>query len=100
MITGIQRRADPRCETPAPFQAGWISSWVRRRQQELSDRIHASGDALAYRQGWQITKSTGQLGFEARSYRDPRFDGQRRGADTAAEQCVVSGRADGEGPRR
>jgi hypothetical protein len=51
-----------------------ISAWVRHRQRELSDRLHAAGDAAARQHGWAIIKSTGRLGFGARSYRDPRFN--------------------------
>lgn len=49
---------------------------LRRRQRQLSDRVHAAGDARAARHGWTITKTTGALGFGARNYRDPRFDGR------------------------
>jgi hypothetical protein len=55
-----------------------ISAWVRRRQRDLSDRVHAAADERARRYGWEITESTGRLGFSARTYRDPRFDGRRR----------------------
>ena len=55
-----------------------ISAWVRHRQRELSDRVHSAGDAAARQHGWAITKSTGRLGFGARSYRDPRFGDRRR----------------------
>ena len=131
MTTGIQCRADPRCEEPAPpetgichchakqakkgrrddpqatpgrlVQAGQvpragqgagamteitirtrvgiaarISGWVGRRQQELSDRVHAAGDAAAWQHGWTVTECTGRLGFAARSYRDPRFNNRRQ----------------------
>jgi hypothetical protein len=54
-----------------------ISAWVRHRQRELSDRVHAAGDAAARQHGWAIIKSTGRLGFGARSYRDPRFNNRR-----------------------
>jgi hypothetical protein len=45
-----------------------------RRQRELSDRLHASGDARAASHGWTITRTRGAFGFGARTYRDPRFD--------------------------
>jgi hypothetical protein len=54
-----------------------MPAWIGRRQRELSDRVHAAGDECARQHGWQVTKSTGRLGFGARSYRDPRF-GDRR----------------------
>jgi hypothetical protein len=55
-----------------------ISAWVRRRQGELSDRVHAAADERARRYGWEVLESTGRPGFGARTYRDPRFDGRRR----------------------
>ena len=54
----------------------WV--WVRRCQRKLSARIHAAGDDRARRYGWNVTETTGRFGFEARSYRDPRFAGRRR----------------------
>jgi hypothetical protein len=54
--------------------AARISAWIGRRQQERSDRLHASGDKFAAEAGWTVTTSTGRLGFGARTYRDPRFD--------------------------
>ena len=58
--------------------AARISVWVRRCQRKLSARIHAAGDDRARRYGWNVTETTGRFGFEARSYRDPRFEGRRR----------------------
>jgi hypothetical protein len=58
--------------------AARISAWVGRRQRELSDRVHVTGDAAARQYGWAITKNTGRLGFGARSYRDLRFDDRRQ----------------------
>jgi hypothetical protein len=55
-----------------------ISKWVGRRQRELSDRVHAAGDAAARQHGWTVTATTGWFGFGARSYRDPRFNNQRQ----------------------
>jgi hypothetical protein len=55
-----------------------ISAWVRRCLREVSARIYAAGDARALRHGWTVTRTTGRSGFEARSYRDPRFDNRRR----------------------
>jgi hypothetical protein len=54
------------------------STWVRRRQGDLSDRVHAAADERARRYAWEITGSTGRFGFGARTYRDPRFDGRRQ----------------------
>jgi hypothetical protein len=39
----------------------------------LSDRVFVGGDAFARENGWEITKTTGRVGFGARTYRDPRF---------------------------
>jgi hypothetical protein len=50
-----------------------IAAWIGRRQQDLSDRVHAAADDRARRHGCEITKSTGRFGFGARSYHDPRF---------------------------
>jgi hypothetical protein len=69
MTTEIQRRRG--------IAAG-IFAWVGARQRELSDRVHAAGDAAAGQHGWTVTAATGQFGFGARSYRDPRFDDRRR----------------------
>jgi hypothetical protein len=55
-----------------------ISAWVGHRQREVSARIHAAGDERARRHGWTVTETTGQFGFKARSYRDPRFDNRHR----------------------
>jgi hypothetical protein len=67
-------------ETTARRRAGILArmpAWIRRRQRELSDHVHAAGDGCARQHGWEITKSAGRFGFGARSYRDPRF-GDRR----------------------
>ena len=58
--------------------AARIPVWVRRAQRKLSARIHAAGDDRARRYGWNVTETTGRFGFQARSYRDPRFDDRRR----------------------
>jgi hypothetical protein len=68
-------------ETAVRTRAGitariWV--WVRRCQGELSARVYAAGDEEARRHGWTVTRTTGRFGFEARSYRDPRFEGRRR----------------------
>jgi hypothetical protein len=54
------------------------SAWVRRRQGDLSDRVHAAADERARHYGWEVTGSTGRFGFGARTYQDPRFDGRSR----------------------
>jgi len=63
---------------PRAGVAARASAWVRRRQGDLSDRVHAAADERARRYGWEVTASTGRFGFGARTYRDPRFDGRRR----------------------
>ena len=67
-----------------------ISTWVRRRQRELSDRIHAAGDAAARQHGWAITKSSGALGFGARSFRDPRFNSRRQQRSLSEQGAAMS----------
>jgi hypothetical protein len=66
------------------------SAWVRRRQGDLSDRVHAAADERARRYGWEVTRSTGRLGFGARTYRDPRFDGRRRQLSHGAARLTGS----------
>jgi hypothetical protein len=56
----------------------WTSAWIGRRQRELSDRLHAAADERASQHGWEVRKSTGQFGFGARTYRDPRFNDRCR----------------------
>ncbi len=52
---------------------GRLAVRVARLQRQLSDRVHAHGDAFAREHGWAITETSGRLGFGARVYRDPRF---------------------------
>lgn len=54
-----------------------LATWISTRQQAISDRLHASGDAHARTQGWTVTAGTGRFGFGVRTYRDPRFDSRR-----------------------
>lgn len=51
-----------------------LSGLIGQRQQQLSDRLHQSGDAYAEAHGWTIIRTTGLFGFGGRRYRDPRFD--------------------------
>jgi hypothetical protein len=67
-----------------------ISAWVRRRQGDLSNRVHAAADERARCNGWEVTRSTGRFGFGARTYRHPRFDGRSRQLSHGATQ--VTGR--------
>jgi hypothetical protein len=68
-----------------------ISAWVRRRQGDLSNRVHAAADERARRYGWEVKRSTGRFGFGERMYRDPRFDGRRRQLSHSATQDQVIG---------
>ncbi len=52
---------------------GRLAVRVARLQRQLSDRMHADGDAFAREHGWAIAETSGRLGFGARVYRDPRF---------------------------
>jgi hypothetical protein len=55
-----------------------VTAWIGKRQQELSDRVHAAGDERARQQGWNDAKTTRRFGFGARRYRDSRFEDRRR----------------------
>ena len=66
-----------------------IPTWIGRRQRELSDRVHATGDECARQHGWEITKSTGRFGFGARGYRDARFGDRRQ--QQSAEAAQIEG---------
>ncbi len=50
-----------------------VTAAVARLQRQLSGCVHQRGDALACERGWDITTTTGRLGFAGRAYRDPRF---------------------------
>jgi hypothetical protein len=58
--------------------AARISARVGHYRREVAARIYAAGDEQALRHGWTVTETTGRFGFEARSYRDPRFDDRFR----------------------
>jgi hypothetical protein len=87
-----------------------VSAWIGRLQQQLSDRLHADGDALARERGWTVTTTTGRLGFGGRVYRDARFDQlaahARRGEsretrsvrDDGVPRGIGAGNQDGPGP--
>lgn len=51
-----------------------ITRRIAAAQEQISDRVHASGDAFARTRGWTVSTGTGRLGFGTRTYRDPRFD--------------------------
>jgi hypothetical protein len=82
---------------PAAGTAARIWAWIRRGQREVSAPIHAAGDERARRHGWTITATTGQFGFEARSYRDARFDEPRR---HLARQAIAPGTCSDAVPTR
>ena len=46
---------------------------VRAVLTVLSDRLHAASDQDARDLGWTVSVTPGPLGFNGRSYRDPRF---------------------------
>jgi hypothetical protein len=69
-----------------------LAGWIGRLQRQLSDCLHADGDAFAREHAWVITKTTGRLGFGARSYRDPRF-GLSAAAARRGPECTA-GRPD------
>jgi len=81
--TGNWRRAEMRVVISTivarrASMSALVADWIRRRQQELSEAVHAAGDERARDHGWEITKGTGRLGLGTRTYRDPRFGDQRR----------------------
>jgi hypothetical protein len=63
---------------PPAGTAARIRAWIRRGQRQVSARIHAAGDERARRRGWTVTATAGRFGFEARAYRDARFDERRQ----------------------
>jgi hypothetical protein len=69
--------------------AARISGWAGRRQRDLSDRVHAAGDAVARQHGWTVTATTGWFGFEARSYRDPRLDNRRQQPSLSGQDAAM-----------
>jgi hypothetical protein len=54
------------------------SDWIGRTQAEMSDHVHAEGDALAQVLGWSAAAGTGTFGFGDRTYHDPRWSARRR----------------------
>lgn len=50
-----------------------LAALIAQRHRRLSDRLHADGDMVARERGWDITVTTGRLGFVGRIYRDHRF---------------------------
>jgi hypothetical protein len=69
--------------------AARISGWVGRRQRDVSDRVHAAGDAVARQHGWTVTATTGRFGFGVRIYRDPRFDDRRQQLSLRRQAAAV-----------
>jgi hypothetical protein len=51
-----------------------LADWLARKQDGLSTRVHAAGDAAMAQAGLTVTASTGRFGFGARTYRHPGFD--------------------------
>ncbi len=54
-------------------------AWIVGRIEELTDWMHAVGDAFARDACWSVSRTGGRFGFGGRTYRDPRF-GQIRAA--------------------
>ncbi len=83
--------------------AARISGWAGRRQRDLSDRVHAAGDAVARQHGWTVTATTGWFGLGARSYRDLRFDSRRQQLSLSGQDAAMppvrrrSGRPENQG---
>lgn len=50
-----------------------LAALIAQHQRRLSDRLHATGDAVARQHRWDITVTTGRLGFSGRACRDHRF---------------------------
>jgi len=61
-----------------------LTAWLRHRQQQISERVHAAGDADAISRDWAVTVTTGRLGMGGRTYRDPRFDSRAAGRSLQA----------------
>jgi hypothetical protein len=59
-------RTSDRQDSPHP-------GWLARKQDGLSTRVHAAGDAAMAQAGLTVTASTGRFGFGARTYRHPGF---------------------------
>jgi hypothetical protein len=82
-------RLAPASERTRTSLASRIVGWIGTRQQGMSDRAHANGDAYAVAQGWTVTASTGRFGFGTRTYRDPRFDSLRRQSCPTAQPQIA-----------
>jgi len=59
--TGTARRPGP-------------SRRIQTALRAISDQAHSAADARARARGWTATTTTGRLGLQSRTYRDPRFD--------------------------
>ncbi len=57
----------------APTIRRSLADWLARKQDGLSTRVHAAGDAAMAQAGLTVTASTGRFGFGARTYRHPGF---------------------------
>jgi hypothetical protein len=64
-----------------------------RRQQQLSDRVHAVGDADAIARGWTVMVTVSPLGMGGRTYRDPRFDAREPTRSKPIADAAVGGKA-------
>jgi hypothetical protein len=73
---------------------GRLAGRIAQLQRQLSNRIHADGDAFAREHGWSIAATAGRLGFGGRLYRDPRFS-QHVAAKDSGQSASRPGSADG-----
>jgi hypothetical protein len=67
-----------------------LAAWTARPLERLSDRIHAGGDAIARKNGWEITREKRSFGFSARTYHDPRFAYLAPGTSRSSPQVGTS----------
>ena len=61
-----------------------LATWLGRKQEALSTRLHGAGDSRMARRGLTVSSSTGRFGFGARTYRHPGFEGLQSAARTTA----------------
>jgi hypothetical protein len=71
-----------------------VLGWIGRRQNELSGRVRAAGDATSRSHGWTVTATTSGPGFAGRMYRDP-FRARSLPAPSTDQHSAGSGRVPG-----
>lgn len=68
---------------------------IARCQRRLSTWRHAAGDERARAHGWQVTETTGLLGFGGRRYRDPHtVNPESPGFLKVPHRCLAGGFAE------